>query len=81
MTKFVSPFTDVGSRRISGREMTKDLLIGFLNSLLVGERHVVGTTFPDKEILPERMGDRRVIHDIYYTAESEEQFIVEIQNK
>lgn len=32
--------------------MTKDLLIDFLNDLLVDEKHIIDITFLDKEILP-----------------------------
>ena len=81
MTKFINPFTDVGFKKIFGQEMTKDLLIDFLNDLLVDEKHIIDITFLDKEILPEYMGDRGVIYDIYCTTESGEQFIVEMQNK
>lgn len=81
MTKFINPFTDVGFKKIFGQEMTKDLLIDFLNDLLVDEKHIIDITFLDKEILPEYMGDRGVIYDIYCTAENGEQFIVEMQNK
>ena len=69
MTKFINPFTDVGFKKIFGQEMTKDLLIDFLNDLLVDEKHIIDITFLDKEILPEYMGDRGVIYDIYCTAE------------
>lgn len=79
MTKFINPFTDVGFKKIFGQEMTKDLLIDFLNDLLVDEKHIIDITFLDKEILPEYMGDRGVIYDIYCTAENGEQFIVEMQ--
>ena len=81
MTKFINPFTDVGFKKIFGQEMTKDLLIDFLNDLLVDEKHIIDITFLDKEILPEYMGDRGVIYDIYCITESGEQFIVEMQNK
>ena len=40
MAKFINPFTDVGFKIIFGQEMTKGLLIDFLNDLLVGERHI-----------------------------------------
>ena len=72
MTKFINPFTDVGFKKIFGQEMTKDLLIDFLNDLLVDEKHIIDITFLDKEILPEYMGDRGVIYDIYCTTESRE---------
>ena len=61
MGKFINPFTDVGFKKIFGQEVSKDLLIDFLNDLLVGERFIKDITFLDKELLPEYMGDRGVI--------------------
>ena len=81
MTKFINPFTDVGFKRIFGQEINKDLLIDFLNSLLVGERHIHDIQFLDKEILGESVADRNCIYDIYCTDENGEQFIVEMQNR
>ena len=70
MAKFINPFTDIGFKKIFGQEVTKDLLIDFLNDLLVDEKHIIDITFLDKEILPEFMGDRGVIYDIYCTTEN-----------
>jgi len=81
MAKFINPFTDVGFKRIFGQEVSKDLLIDFLNDLLVGERQIKDIQFLDKELLPEFEGDRGVIYDIYCTAENGDHFIVEMQNK
>ena len=81
MAKFINPFTDVGFKRIFGQEINKDLLIDFLNALLVGERKVKDIHFLDKELLPEFEKDRGLIYDIYCTDENGEQFIVEMQNK
>ena len=81
MGKFINPFTDVGFKKIFGQEVSKDLLIDFLNDLLVGERSIKDITFLDKELLPEYMGDRGVIYDIYCTTESGEHIIVEMQNR
>lgn len=57
------------------------LLIDFLNDLLIDEKTICDISFLDKELLPEFMGDRGVIYDIYCTTESGEQFIVEMQNR
>ena len=81
MAHFINPFTDVGFKKIFGQEMTKDLLIDFLNDLLVDEKNIRDIHFLDKELLPEFMGDRGVIYDIHCTTESGEQFIVEMQNR
>ena len=37
MGKFINPFSDWGFKLIFGQEITKDLLISFLNDLLKGE--------------------------------------------
>ena len=53
MGKFINPFTDVGFKKIFGQEVSKDLLIDFLNDLLVGERSIKDITFLDKELFDE----------------------------
>lgn len=37
MAKFINPFTDWGFKHIFGREISKDLLIAFLNNLFKDE--------------------------------------------
>ena len=81
MGRFINPFTDMGFKRIFGQEATKDLLIEFLNDLLVGEKQIKDIRFLDKELIPEFEGDRGVIYDIYCTTEDGEHLIVEMQNK
>ena len=36
MARYINPFTDVGFKRIFGQELSKPLLIDFLNNLLKG---------------------------------------------
>jgi predicted transposase/invertase (TIGR01784 family) len=81
MGKFINPFTDVGFKRIFGQEITKDLLIDFLNDLLKGERNILDITFLDKEQIPVFDKDRGLIYDIYCTTDTGEKIIVEMQNK
>lgn len=64
MGKFVNPFTDVGFKRIFGQEVSKPILLAFLNSLLVGERAIVDVKLLDKELLGLAGGDRSLIYDI-----------------
>ena len=56
--KILNPFTDVGFKRIFGQAIHKELLIDFLNDLLVGEKRITDITFLDKELLPDFSGDR-----------------------
>ena len=40
MAKFINPFTDIGVKRIFGQEISKPLILDFLNSLLHGEERI-----------------------------------------
>ena len=57
------------------------MLIGFLNSLLVGERTIVDVKFLDKEQLGITDEGRSLIYDIYCEIEGGGHIIVEMQNK
>ena len=81
MGKFLNPFTDVGFKKLFGQEMHKELLIEFLNDLLVGERHVEDISFMNKEIVPESLGGRAVIFDILCKEKDGTRFIIEMQNQ
>ena len=81
MGKFINPFTDVGFKRIFGQEISKPVLIAFLNALLTGERAIVDVKFLDKELVRLSDSDRSLIYDIYCETESGEHIIVEMQNK
>ncbi|NCP84305.1 MAG: hypothetical protein GW823_05295 [Bacteroidetes bacterium] len=37
MAKFINPFTDFGFKKLFGEESSKEILISFLNELLVHE--------------------------------------------
>ena len=81
MGKFINPFSDWGFKLIFGQEITKDLLISFLNDLLKGEHTITDITFKDKEQLPEAKNMRGIIYDIYCTTDQGQHIIVEMQNR
>ena len=81
MAKYINPFTDVGFKRIFGQELSKPLLLDFLNSLFEGEKHIVNLTFLDKEQPALFKEDRSLIYDIYCDTDEGEKIIVEMQNK
>ncbi|MDE6417621.1 MAG: Rpn family recombination-promoting nuclease/putative transposase [Duncaniella sp.] len=81
MSKYLNPFTDVGFKRIFGQEMSKDILISFLNALLEGEHVITDLTFLDKERVPILKSERGLVYDIYCTTDTGEHIIVEMQNK
>ena len=77
MAKFINPFTDIGFKRIFGQEISKPLIIDFLNSLLLGEERITNITFLDKEQPALFEDDRSLIYDIYCQTEKGENIIVE----
>ena len=79
MAQFINPFTDFGFKKIFGEEISKDLLISFLNELLKGEQEIKDITFLNNENLPEFVTERAVIYDIFCTTNTGEQIIVEMQ--
>ena len=81
MAKYINPFTDVGFKRIFGQELSKPLLLDFLNSLFEGEKHIVNLTFLDKEQPALFEEDRSLIYDIYCETDEGEHIIVEMQHK
>ena len=81
MAKYINPFTDVGFKRIFGQELSKPLLLDFLNSLFEGEKHIASLTFLDKEQPAMFEEDRSLIYDIYCETDEGEKIIVEMQNK
>lgn len=81
MSKFINPFTDVGFKRIFGQEVSKPVLLAFLNSLLEGERKIVDIQYLDKEKIGLSDGDRSLIYDVLCKTDTGEHIIVEMQNK
>lgn len=49
MAQFINPFSDWGFKHIFGREISKDLLICFLNDLFAGEFVIKSLAFGNKE--------------------------------
>lgn len=72
MGRFINPFTDYGFKKIFGQEISKDLLIDFLNNLLKGERVITDLTFLNNEQMPEWDDARSLIYDIYCTTDTYE---------
>ncbi len=81
MGKFINPFTDYGFKFLFGREVEKELLIDFLNDLLVGEHVITDIQFLNNEQQPEAKTQRGIIYDIYCMTDTGERIIVEMQNR
>lgn len=78
MSKFINPFSDYGFKAIFGREVSKDLIISFLNGVLHDEV-IKDITFRNVEMLGMKRDDRKAVFDIFCENERGEFFIVEMQ--
>jgi len=77
--KYLNPFTDFGFKKLFGEEVNKDLLMDFLNSLLIGEQQIKNLTYLKNEHFSSSDTERKAIFDLYCENEKGEKFIVEIQ--
>ena len=78
--KYINPYTDFGFKKLFGTEPNKDLLIDFLNEVILPEeRKILDLSYTN----PERTGwtkvDRKAIFDFYCVGKNNERFIVEMQ--
>ena len=79
MSRFINPYTDVGFKIIFGQEISKPLLLDFLNTLLEGEEHIVDLSLSDKEQVSDYEDDRTLIYDVLCTTDDGSKIIVEMQ--
>jgi predicted transposase/invertase (TIGR01784 family) len=78
-TKYFNPYTDFGFKKLFDEEMSKDLLIDFLNQLLPFYHQIAALSFKNTENLSDTKSERKAIFDIYCESKSGEKFIVEMQ--
>ncbi|WP_287331596.1 PD-(D/E)XK nuclease family transposase, partial [Parabacteroides sp.] len=64
MSKFINPFSDYGFKLIFGSEVSKDLIISFLNGVLHDEV-IINITFRNVEMLGMKQDQRRAVFDIF----------------
>jgi len=82
LEKYINPFTDFGFKKLFGEEVSKDLLLDFLNELLSEEQgKIVNLTYLNSDKLGTNEDDRRAIFDLYCENEKGDKFIVELLNK
>ena len=78
--KYINPFTDYGFKRLFGEEPNKDLLLDFLNELLIEEQgRITELKYLKNENLATTELNRKAVFDLYCTNEIGEKFIVELQ--
>lgn len=78
--RYINPFTDFGFKKLFGTELNKDLLIAFLNDVILPEnKKIQDLTYKSAEFMGQTESDRKAIFDLYCLSESGERFIVEMQ--
>lgn len=77
--RYINPYTDFGFKKIFGEEVSKPLLIDFLNSLLPAHHQIVQLNFKNTEQFGQNDYVRKAIYDVYCENEKGEKFIVELQ--
>lgn len=80
MSTFINPFVDRGFKILFGQEVSKDLLVDFLNDLFDGERYIADLTFLNVEMPAESAEGRGAVFDLKCKDDKGNLFIVEVQN-
>jgi len=79
MSRFISPLTDFGFKKLFGEENSKEVLKSFLFHILNLESAIVDISFLTKKQLPAAEDERLGIYDFYCIDEKGNRFIVEMQ--
>lgn len=77
--RYMNLLTDFGFKYVFGSEHNKSTLIKLLNTLLKGKEVIVDVAFRDKEALPFKEDEKRMVFDIYCTTQNGSHIIVEMQ--
>lgn len=77
--RFVDPLSDWGFKLLFGTERNKDILIGFLNTLLP-DKQIMSIEYSKNENLGVTPNERKAIFDVSCTTDSNERIALEMQN-
>jgi predicted transposase/invertase (TIGR01784 family) len=77
--RYINLFTDFGFKRLFGNEENKEILLDFLNTLLIDKQTITDLKFLNSEVLGKTILDRRAVYDLYCENDKGEKFIVELQ--
>jgi predicted transposase/invertase (TIGR01784 family) len=78
--KYINPFTDFGFKKLFGTELNKDLLIDFLNEVILpDQKRIHDLRYSNNERIGQTELDRKAIFDLYCISSLGERFIVEMQ--
>jgi predicted transposase/invertase (TIGR01784 family) len=77
---YINPFTDFGFKKLFGTELNKDLLIDFLNEVILPDnKKIAELSYSSNERIGQTKLDRKAIFDLYCISDKGERFVVEMQ--
>ncbi|TDQ06182.1 Rpn family recombination-promoting nuclease/putative transposase [Pedobacter metabolipauper] len=77
--EYIDPYSDFGFKHYFGKELNKDLLIDFLNSILEGHKVIYDLQYGNSERRGPQHKYRKTLFDLYCTGTNGEEFIIEMQ--
>jgi len=77
--RFIDPLTDFGFKHLLGAEPNKEIIIGFLNAIFIGQKEIVDLVFSPTEHAASTNENKKVFFDLMCTGSGGEQFIIEMQ--
>ncbi|OWY25650.1 hypothetical protein C7N43_20550 [Sphingobacteriales bacterium UPWRP_1] len=78
--RYINPFTDFGFKKLFGTELNKDLLIDFLNEVVLPQnKKIADLKYRSNEHMGQTELDRKAIFDLHCISLNGERFIVEMQ--
>lgn len=77
--RYINPYTDFGFKLLFGTDENKELLISFLNALLLDKEVITNVTYRNTEYLETQKDDRRGVFVVYCETDKGEKILVEIQ--
>jgi predicted transposase/invertase (TIGR01784 family) len=77
--KYINPFTDFGFKKLFGSQFNKEILISFLNEVLMGKERIEDLNYLSPEQLSQTPSERNALFDIFCENDKGEKFIIELQ--
>ena len=77
--RYINPYTDFGFKLLFRTAINKEILINFLNALLLGKEVIKDVTYLNTEHLGTQEYDRRAVFDVYCENDRGEKILVEMQ--
>ncbi|MCQ2147777.1 MAG: Rpn family recombination-promoting nuclease/putative transposase, partial [Bacteroidales bacterium] len=79
MSRYVNILKDSGFKAVFGDQENKEVIIGFLNTVLAGEHVVTDVEFMNNEVFGKTVDARAVRYDLHCKDKDGVRFVVEMQ--